>query len=1296
MDGVARSASGVDWLDLTSAQLPVWLDLQSGTDPRCYIIGGYLRIFGAVDAATFRRAVGLAMARHDALRLRIDATDPKQSFDVDLTPPVDVVDLGEPPDGETAFLTLAERIFTRAFDVEAGPLFHFTLARAQERRWFLLIRYHHLMIDGLGINLMIRAVADAYNGIVRGEGGDAISLFSYRRFVDEDAAYRMSPRHARDVAYWRERFRELPEPLFPARRAEAPGDGALPATSLKWWVDWERYLKFLATCRARGATPFHVLAAVLSALLARTVGRSDITIGVPILNRPTAEFKRTVGIFAGMMPLRLSVEDGVPLHQLVEHVGDQLRRDYRHQRASIQDVHHALGVVRRGRRQLFDVALSYEKNDYDFPIGDAPFQLIGLTGGFELYPLAIYVREYHREKPVLFEFAFNPRHLSRGEVDDLLRRFASLFDAYLDDDRTTVAALPLLTTSERAAIVEEWNRTAVGVPEATVVELFAAQVARTPEAVAVSCGGVELSYRALDEWTNRLARRLLGLGVGLETVVAVALERSLELVAGVLAVLKAGGCYLPLEVSQPGARLSLLVRESGAAVVLTSEAWLGVVPGEVRALCVDEALSASGAALGAGERGALSPEHLAYIIYTSGSTGLPKGVAISHRSLTNKVVTLGARFAIGAGDGYALLANPGFDPSLEQIVVPLTRGGRVVVLGEGAEFWSEIARERVCLLNCVPSFMAEMIDRAPSGLRLERLVLGGEAFATGLLSRIRSRLEVGEIVNLYGPTEATIDATGYSAGAAEEGAFLPIGAPLPNYRAYVLDGRLEPVPVGVIGELYLGGVGLARGYVGRAELTAERFVADPFGAAGGRLYRTGDLARWRGTGVLEFAGRGDGQVKLRGVRIEPGEVEAALLSHGAVRGAAVVVREDRLVAYVVGTAVSSAVLREHVGRVLPQAMVPTRYVWLAALPRTASGKLDRSALPAPGAGVEAYAAPEGAVEELLAGLWGELLGVERVGRHDDFFALGGHSLLAVQFVHRCRNVSAIAPSLRLLFEHPTVAQLAAAMLRSGESRFSHLVPLRHSAAGPALFCVHPAGGAVFCYLPLAAELARDCRIYGLQAAGLEPGEVAAPSVEEMANAYVAEMRKLQPSGPYHLLGWSFGGLVAYEAACRLEAAGEAVALLALLDTAWYQPDSATAEITEKSIIETLIDVLGLEKVVPGASQAITDLASFVDAARHSGVWPADFSAAQATGIVELFKINARQSFAYVPGRYRGDLLLFRAMSNPGENDRFFDWSGKVEGRIDVVPLVCTHNHVPFEPNASDIARVLRRRLGRAP
>ena len=573
MDGAARSTSEIEWQELTSAQMPVWLDLQTGTDSRFYIIGGYLRIAGTIDPTIFRRAVALAMARNDALRLRIHADEPKQSVDPGLEPPVELIDLSDRLDPEAAFVDFIDTAFTRVFDGGAAPLFHFTLAKARERQWLLLIRYHHLIIDGLGISLMIRAVADAYGAILGGTAAEGSALLSYRSFVAEDATYLLSARHERDIGYWRERFRTLPEPIFPPRRGEGAHGDYVPSRSVQFWVDWPLYVRFVDICRERGATPFHVLAALLAALLARTVRRDDVTIGVPILNRPTADFKRTIGMFAGMMPLRLQIATSATVKQLVAHVGEQLRRDYRHQRAPIQDVQHALGLARLGRRQLFDVALSYEKNDYDFPIGDARFQLIGLTGGYELNPLALYVREYHREKPVLFDFAFNTRHLSRGEVEDIARRFRLLFESYLAEDATRIDTLSLLSPEERRTITWIGTRPRRRCRRRPCRRCSRRRRRATPAAVAVVVRrrGARL-WRARGAASNQLARRLIGLGIGPETVVGLALERSVELVVAVLAVLKAGGCYLPLDAGHPPARLAFLLADAGAALVLTTAA----------------------------------------------------------------------------------------------------------------------------------------------------------------------------------------------------------------------------------------------------------------------------------------------------------------------------------------------------------------------------------------------------------------------------------------------------------------------------------------------------------------------------------------------------------------------------------------------------------------------------------------------------------------------------------------------------------------------------------------------------
>ncbi|HET9244215.1 MAG TPA: amino acid adenylation domain-containing protein, partial [Xanthobacteraceae bacterium] len=606
----------------------------------------------------------------------------------------------------------------------------------------------------------------------------------------------------------------------------------------------------------------------------------------------------------------------------------------------------------------------------------------------------------------------------------------------------------ILSAGERRTILQEWNATERALPAATLPQLFAAQAAATPDAVAVVFEGEQLSYGELEVRANQLAHQLRALGVGAESVVGVCLERSLELVVALIAILKAGGAYLPLDPGYPGERLNFMLADAGAAVLLTQSGLRERLdaPG-VRRLELDGEAAAIAAHPKSAPAGAVGPHNLAYVIYTSGSTGTPKGVAVEHASLANKILALGRDFNVGSSFRSALVISCAFDASIEQTLLPLIGGGTAVVISDvvresPAQFWHQLMRDDVTFMSCVPSYLESVIHGAADNACLQHLVLGGEAFTVAFAKEISGHLKVAHITNLYGPTEATIDAIGFTVEGEQSGARIPIGRPLCNYRVYVLDDGLEPVPVGVVGELYIAGAGVGRGYVGRGALTGERFVADRYGAAGSRMYRSGDLARWRGDGVLEFVGRADQQVKVRGFRIEPGEIEAALVRHDSVSQAAVVARPDRaggqqLVGYVVlaaGSQADGAALRAHVGSRLPDYMVPSSIVVLDRLPLTANGKLDRGALPAPEVRASVARLARSPREELLCALFAEVLGLERVGIDDDFFALGGHSLLATRLISRIRSSLGVEVSIRSLFEAPTVAGLVERLGEAGAAR----------------------------------------------------------------------------------------------------------------------------------------------------------------------------------------------------------------------------------------------------------------------
>ncbi|HEY7767620.1 amino acid adenylation domain-containing protein, partial [Longimicrobium sp.] len=617
-----------------------------------------------------------------------------------------------------------------------------------------------------------------------------------------------------------------------------------------------------------------------------------------------------------------------------------------------------------------------------------------------------------------------------------------VLEAFAADDLQAVEALPLLPDAERRLVVEEWNATGAAYSrESCIHELVEAQAARTPDAVAVVFDSGELTYAELNERANRLAHHLARHGVGPDALVAICVERGPEMVVGLLAILKAGGGYVPLDPGYPAERLRYMLDDSAPAAVLTQGSLEGVQAlfANVDVPVID--LEGDGWARGAATnpaRAGLTPGHLAYVIYTSGSTGTPKGVMIEHRSLANHTAWQAGAFGIGPDDAVLQRTSISFDASVWELWTTLATGARLVLLpADAAKDPSAIARvieERgVTVVQFVPTLLQAVLGGLPDGTQLRpRLVFcGGEPLTQALVAEARAR-GVGEVVNLYGPTEATIDSTAYR--CVDEDRAPAIGAPVGNVRVYILDGAGEPVPVGVAGKLYVGGAGVARGYLDRPALTAERFVPDPFGGdPGARLYRTGDLARWRGDGVVEFLGRNDFQVKVRGFRVELGEIEARLREHPSVSEAVVAARAEgagdtRLVAYVVGSdSVEIDALRSYLSERLPEYMVPAAYVRLDALPLTASGKLDRKALPAPEGDAfvtRGYQAPVGETEEELAAIWAEVLGVEQVGRHDHFFELGGHSLLAVRVISRVRQVLGAEVGIADLFEKPVLSTFA--------------------------------------------------------------------------------------------------------------------------------------------------------------------------------------------------------------------------------------------------------------------------------
>jgi amino acid adenylation domain len=880
------------------------------------------------------------------------------------------------------------------------------------------------------------------------------------------------------------------------------------------------------------------------------------------------------------------------------------------------------------------------------------------------------------------------------------------------------ASRSLLSAAERDQLLSAWNDTRRNYPKgATVHGLFEEQAARTPDAEAVCFRGESISYGELAARADRLARRLRRLGVGPESRVGVLMNRSINLVAALLGVLKAGGAYVPLDPAYPAERLRYMLEDAGASVLLT-EGSLADVMGESPVHVVDLGLHHEEFD-DVVTQPHVTSDNLAYVIYTSGSTGRPKGVAVTHRNVVRLVK--GNTFAdLNENEVLLQFAPVAFDASTFEIWGALLNGARLAVMPPGVASVEELGvalrRYGVTTLWLTSGLFHLMVDERLEDLKsVRQLLAGGDVLSAAHVRKYLSEAAPDHtLTNGYGPTENTTFTCCHRMRTGDHVAnSVPLGRPIANTQVYILDDRMQLVPVGTSGELYAGGDGLARGYLDQPALTAEQFVPHPFSEEpGARLYRTGDLARYLADGQLEFLGRMDQQVKIRGFRIETGEIESVLLRHPQVRECVVVARDDapgeiRLVAYVVasGDAPTAGALREHLKTKLPDYMVPSAFVSLESLPLTPNGKVDRKALPAPGAPEPAgsYVAPRDALEVMLCRIWEDALGVKSVGVKDNFFDLGGNSLLAVRLVAQIRKQFNGEVPINALFQKATVEQLAEALRgRADGDTPSPLVGIQTSGGQAPLFCVHPIGGTVFCYIELGKRLGEGQPLYGLQAPGVYGECEPMSSVEDLAAHYLGAVRELQPRGPYRLAGWSMGGVVAFEMAQQLRARGEEVSFLALIDSAVPRPTRQFEDADEEDgrLLSIFLRDLAAQagKELADASEHVCKLghaerlAYLLEQASAHDLLPPNTDPAHLGGLLKVFKGNWAALSSYKPRSYPGRLLLFRASeSRDCGADSTSAWCALAE-EIKTFAVRGNHYTIMTQPNVEALARLLKGEL----
>lgn len=1325
--------SGDGDVPLSFAQERLWFLDQLEPGSAVYNVCQAVRLVGTLDLNALERALNDIVRRHEILRTNFQATEgrPVQRVTAASATALVMTDLSGWRDGtaEDELRRRLEEEARRPFDLTQDSLLRVLLVRSSATEYTLMLTMHHIVSDGWSLGILLRELMTLYTAHCAGETPNLPELpLQYGDYAAWEREELDGAALEKSLAYWRQQLRgplpvlELPVD-FP--RTVAPmSRGASQVVMLPRPLT--QALKSLG--QQEGATLFMTLLAAFQVLLHRWTGQEDIVVGSAVAGRRKVELERLIGFFVNTLVFRGDLVGNPTFRELLARVREMSLAALAHQDLPFERLVQELRPDRTvSRNPLFQVMFVLQ--NAPMPPADLPrlsLEMLEVNTGTAKFDLTLSIIETPNGLRAALEY--NADLFEAKSIARLLGCFQTMLEGIVAQPDLRIAKLPLLTPAERHWVLSEFNATTRNYPRAaTIGELFTEQVVARPQAVAVNFGDQSLTYAELDARAETLARRLRQMGVGPDVLVGVFLERSLELIVALVGIIKAGGAYVSLDPTYPRDRLAFMLEDTKAKVVVTRAELKGRLPAEVA--CLDIAAESTRLPEHAALAMTTTAESLAYVSYTSGSTGKPKGVCVPHRGVVRLVKdTDFARF--GPDEVFLQFAPIAFDASTLEIWGALLNGGRLVVSPPGPVSLAELGRmietSRITVLWLTAGLFHQMIEEQSDRLQhVRQLLAGGDVLSALHVTRALEQLPRTQLINGYGPTENTTFTCCHRLTAPPlPGRSVPIGRPITNTQVYILDRELQPVPIGVPGELYAGGDGLARGYLNRDDLTAEKFVPHPFSATpGARLYRTGDRARWLADGSIEFLGRVDRQVKIRGFRVEPGEVEAMLATHPSVKECAVVVREDAagdkcLAAYVVAKqqpAPPADTWRSFLHERVPEHLVPSTFVALDTLPLTANGKVDLAALPVfDGSRPELqrrYVAPRDALERQVAEIWEEVLGVRPVGVQDRFFDLGGHSLLAVRMAAQLEKRLGKKLPVAAIFQHRTVEELAR-VLRSSDGRYApatSLVEVQGHGQRPTFYFVHGVGGGMFWgYANLARHLGPEQPLFAFKSRGLD-GLPEWPTIEEMAANYLADLRAHQPQGPYLLGGYCFGGVVAYEMARQLRAQGEEVGMLALMNCSppntsyeqtmrWLSPawlwrfacnvgywlGCFLFQWTGRERAEYLRWKLRLvrKKTSGPTDLTVTDVDEMVNVAAYS------------ESQRKLWQTHVRALKTYRPQPYDGKLTLFRTRGHPllCSFDKFYGWTELVRGGIDQRIMPGGHGSILDEPYVQRVAQELERCL----
>ena len=1317
--GGGADASGVFVFPASYSQRRLWFLDRLMPDGWAYNIPSAYRLKGDLNVPALEKTFSEIVSRHEILRTTFKAVDGEPSQIISDAQPIrlPVIDLRalSPANRETELQRHISNELGRVFDLARGPLLTMNLLKLGDREHVLVKNVHHIISDSWSEEIFLSEWTSLYESFSQNKPSILDPLpIQYADYSEWQKQALQGEAMEQQTAYWKNQLGgEMPSLSLPTDHPR-PATASLAGSAVKFTLPPSLTAALKTLGRQEEVTLFITLITAFKVLLHRYTAHTDIAVGTPITNRNRFELENLIGFFLNTLVLRTKFTGDLGFREILGRVREVTLGAFEN-----QDLPFEVLVEK----------LQPERNLAQHPLCQVMFMLVRETkklwesGGVTIEPLEIgqnsakldlVMSLFEKDDVIEGLLSYSTALFERETVERMTRQFQTLLESIVADPMRSIDDLQIQGDAERKQILIEWNDTAAPCSMIPVHELIAAQCARTPDATAITFENRSMTYGELFRHGQQLAAHLQSLGAQPGKLAGICIGRSPEMIVALLGILQSGAAYVPLDPEFPAARLEAMIEDAAPSIIITHRAVAGVLPKtDARIVYIEDELP-TGAAF---QPPQVSPADLAYVLFTSGSTGRPKGVEIPHRALTNLLESMRSRPGLCDSDTLLAVTTLSFDIAGLEIFLPLICGAKIVLAGsetamDPRRLATILAKDGVTVMQATPATWRGLLVAGWQGTPGLKILCGGEAMPPDLAEQLLPRCS--SLWNVYGPTETTI----WSTVEKVESAAKPVtlGRPIANTRIYILNERQHPQPIGIYGELHIGGLGVANGYLGRPELTAQKFIADPFGAPGERLYKTGDLVRYHTDGSIEFFGRIDQQVKVRGFRIELAEIESALGRHPAVRQCVVTVREDqpgdkRLVAYIVreGEA-DDAALRAFLKKKLPDYMVPSAFVFLDAFPMTPNGKVDRKALPALDRSLSPqheFVAPRTPLEQQLAAIWIRVLGMEKIGIHDDFFELGGHSLMAVSLFSEIEKKMGRNLPLATLFQAPTIGQLAEVIQQEGWSApWSPLVVIQPRGTREPFFCIHGADGPVLFYSKLASLLGETQPVYGLQAQGLDGGQIQHSSMEAMAKLYIKEIRTVQPRGPYFLGGYSFGGLLALEIAQQFHAQGEKIALVAMFDANNYMVRPRRYTLRERIALRSraiarmslagklaFIFDRGIRKlsvIILVNKERLQKLAYKILSKRKEVVAP-NYRA------LHVRETNDQAMRDYRPRLYPGKLTLFRA-ENPNEGYEFdsqLGWGGLATEGLEIHDVPGEHETIFKEPNVQILAAAMRECIEKA-